>query len=527
MDDAQIAAKIKTEGTQTRTALQAATVHGIQTPDDPIQTALNAQSALAVSTQITSPGSQLHEDLIGLTSAYMSQQLGVVTPSQLTLAGLQAAADEAKAKGERLWAAGDLFTTETLHLNCDLDMAGLTINYGGAGDAVVLGSMSEVSWRIAGSAPKAIYTGDRATNHDTVGIRAVNLNTARIYIPYIRSFGKGLLVWAESQGNAYNEFSIGHLDTNRVNMELDRNAGGWVNENVFFNGRYGHSTWYGTTRVPGTAHINMVYREGHHPINNNRWIKPSVEGNVAEFHAIFSGSYNIIDQARWESTEGARVRWAMTARYNTIHMGYGAQWVEEIFDDTSVIATTNQIYAPNQLRLVDYNRPVLVAENSNGGAVIAIQFPGSRAAGLSTYNGAHGASAAAVTYAHNFMLGRAAPGERERMLLNWVTGRTSFGPGGTTGPPAQFGWDSNNGGLSITGANLHMTAANSIGHPTNIGWRPGYIRARSGITPGVFTTAGRIDPVVAGKGTMIYDDDLDMPLWSDGTIWRDAMRNPV
>ncbi|MFC0247346.1 hypothetical protein ACFFIO_02405 [Citricoccus parietis] len=44
-DDAQIATKIKTEGTQTRTALNAATVHGIQTPDDPIQTALNAQSA--------------------------------------------------------------------------------------------------------------------------------------------------------------------------------------------------------------------------------------------------------------------------------------------------------------------------------------------------------------------------------------------------------------------------------------------------------------------------------------------------
>lgn len=41
-------------------------------------------------------------------------------------------------------------------------------------------------------------------------------------------------------------------------------------------------------------------------------------------------------------------------------------------------------------------------------------------------------------------------------------------------------------------------------------------------TPHAYATAMRPDPATFPAGTMIYDTDLTKPLWSDGTIWRDA-----
>ncbi len=38
----------------------------------------------------------------------------------------------------------------------------------------------------------------------------------------------------------------------------------------------------------------------------------------------------------------------------------------------------------------------------------------------------------------------------------------------------------------------------------------------------VYTSANRPDAAEAGKGTQIYDEDLDLPLWSNGTTWKDA-----
>lgn len=36
-----------------------------------------------------------------------------------------------------------------------------------------------------------------------------------------------------------------------------------------------------------------------------------------------------------------------------------------------------------------------------------------------------------------------------------------------------------------------------------------------------FTTAARPDPVAAGKGAHVFDDDLNKPIVSDGAAWFD------
>lgn len=43
----------------------------------------------------------------------------------------------------------------------------------------------------------------------------------------------------------------------------------------------------------------------------------------------------------------------------------------------------------------------------------------------------------------------------------------------------------------------------------------------------VSDTANRPDPAVVGVGAQWYDTDLSIPIWSDGTTWRDAFGNDL
>jgi hypothetical protein len=47
------------------------------------------------------------------------------------------------------------------------------------------------------------------------------------------------------------------------------------------------------------------------------------------------------------------------------------------------------------------------------------------------------------------------------------------------------------------------------------------------VTPGKTTTAGRPTAATAGEGAMMFDTDLDIPIYSNGTIWRNAVGTAV
>lgn len=44
---------------------------------------------------------------------------------------------------------------------------------------------------------------------------------------------------------------------------------------------------------------------------------------------------------------------------------------------------------------------------------------------------------------------------------------------------------------------------------------------------GVTTTAARLSAVTLGVGAQAYDSTLHKPIWSDGTVWRDAAGTAV
>ncbi|MFZ5964864.1 DUF2793 domain-containing protein [Thalassococcus sp. BH17M4-6] len=67
---------------------------------------------------------------------------------------------------------------------------------------------------------------------------------------------------------------------------------------------------------------------------------------------------------------------------------------------------------------------------------------------------------------------------------------------------------------------MTITAAGRVGIGTTA---PSCALDVSGpVRPGSYASASRPDAAAQGAGAMIYDTGLAQPLWSDGTIWRDA-----
>lgn len=46
-------------------------------------------------------------------------------------------------------------------------------------------------------------------------------------------------------------------------------------------------------------------------------------------------------------------------------------------------------------------------------------------------------------------------------------------------------------------------------------------------TPARLATADRIAADYAGPGAMMYDTTLGIPIWSNGTVWKDAAGTTV
>jgi len=176
----------------------------------------------------------------------------------------------------------------------------------------------------------------------TVGVRAVNCYSSIITTGRIEGFGTGLLVTAYgSNGNVYNTYNIGWLENNKVNLSLSpAKAATWVNENLFVGGRFSHESGEGTN-VAGVRHIYLAKSTS--DVNNNVFIKPSIEGNAPEYHIECGGSYNQFNQARWEAATpkilytGDNIN---QGTRNSIDGGYNSQNI--VYTYTGTTGTNNR-----------------------------------------------------------------------------------------------------------------------------------------------------------------------------------------
>lgn len=417
-------------------------------------------------------------------------------------------------KGGRAYAKGTFKIGSTVTLLSSVDLGDAVFNFTSAsGTAIQVGSAStNVTWETF-VLPQVIQTMKSGTGWagvaGSVGYYCVNLNSCFVTLTRARSFETSALIYGKGIGLAYNTFMVGHLDNGKINMKLDADATGWTNENLFLGGRYSFDPGFDTT---GTRHIAMAVTP--HPINNNVFIKPSLE-RASEYRLEIAGWYNSIYWGRYESTP-VNVHWLSNAKSNLLYRGYNL---------SSVVETTDAGALYNEVDSDQWSRRWSPApagpqtfENASSSYAPIQTFMAAGSLGAGTPPATGYAVQLGAVYGNFKRSTDAYP----RIQLNAFSGLILLG-NGTAAPVAGFSADTTN---IYALSNLGFGTSNTydLGSPGSL---PRYVRAGTAVQTGSGATASRPPASTAGVGAMWFDTTLGKPIWSTGSAWVDATGTAV
>lgn len=350
---------------------------------------------------------------------------GILTPTAITSAALQTAFNTAATTGQRVQAQGTYTTADTLTINSDCDLSGLTINYTGTGVAVIVGGSAVNPWRRL-ALPQVYYANKNPAggwDAGTVGIKLINIQScAQLIIPHVKGFETGVLLYGQGSGVVYNTIFLGHLENNKRNISFSADATGWANQNTFMGGRLSHSTIEGSPAI-GTVHVWIDATPN--GANNNTFIGTSLETpGVVEYMLDFgSSAYNQFINCRWEASSGtAKVRWGANSSLNRIIGGYNCGLINE----TRVAGSSRNIIDSSASNRVFTNTVSgVVSENttSSSNAVLTVMPAGSDAAQ------ANPATAYAAALSGSALKLKGSGDTNERIRLETVTGKIFIGNG--------------------------------------------------------------------------------------------------
>lgn len=410
---------------------------------------------------------------------------------------------------------GTFTTGSTITVKGNLDASGAVISYSGAGVAVQVGVSASVTFRKTVILPRVINANKSGTGWGSVagstGVLILNWYSGQVVIPHVQSFEVGLNTRGGlAKGCVYSTINIGHLDNNKVNHLLSVDTGGWSNQQTFIGGRFSHNSGEGTS-VSGVRHIQMPTGLPNPP-NNNLWVNPSLEGDVAEYQVEMAGSANMIQNGRWEVSTGGRVWFRADAVDNLILYGYQSY---SIVPTREAGSARNHILTPRSWTM-GLSGKAIITENGTSGAnpVLTVMDAGGISAGADP-DTAFCARIGAKTSGYK----RAADGF-ERLRLDHENARLYFGAG--TAALARYLGNLGSTAISVNGGNLVPGADNTLdlGQASFL-WR--YIRAATAVQTGAMDTASRPAAATAGAGAHVLDTTLGRPVWSDGSSWLDPV----
>jgi hypothetical protein len=240
-------------------------------------------------------------------------------------------------------------TTATISIpaNVPITQEG-TIYYSGSAEepCLVIGTMNGINIVTLDGLRVARITQSDWTDESNIGIRIYNIYNSRIAIDRADNFTIGVQLTGygtTNRGFGYNNVYLGLLGYNKIGLDLNPGAmgsDGWVNENIFYNGRFSCGT-----ENPSLARYGLRITGGGsiHYCDNNDFRKPSFEllGNTdGACINIIDGFYNIIRSARYESTVTLGYDVSGTSERNDIDWGLGLP----VGVDTSTTNTTRVTY---------------------------------------------------------------------------------------------------------------------------------------------------------------------------------------
>lgn len=139
-----------------------------------------------------------------------------------------------------------------------------------------------------------------ATNGAQSGCELANMAFSSIEIKRVNNFPTGVFCTASQPngGFSYNQLYLGLIHDNQYNLALTATGSGYTNENVFNGGSFNHSSGYPVVDI---ANILMINNPAH-PLNNNRFMFPSLEDSQAAAVACrMEGVANVLFMPRLEN----------------------------------------------------------------------------------------------------------------------------------------------------------------------------------------------------------------------------------
>lgn len=192
-------------------------------------------------------------------------------------------------------------------------------------------------------------------SENNIGIRLVRINTCEIELGLIRNFTIGVQCHGDSGGFVYNLVRLGALRSNKYALDLVSTNNGWVNENIFFNGRFSVITGVGS----GKARYGVRVRSSDGTYtnnNNNNFIKPSFELNSAGGGGVEAipvlmenGMLNQFLEARSEGNSTIFARVSNNSDSNRYETAYGTNTIE--YDSTASYRSDTILMRRNVYRL--------------------------------------------------------------------------------------------------------------------------------------------------------------------------------
>lgn len=380
-------------------------------------------------------------------------------------AAIQAAIDAASVAGMCVSGWGVFRTSSTVTIKSDADFSLATFEvYGQPDVAVEIGSGGTDQY-IANKKillPAKILNKGKLAAWDGagVGVRVVNATSCYIVVGNIVNFGSGLLVTSFNKGSAYSHYHIGHLENNKTNLILSPgNAAAWVNENTFIGGRFSHYSNEGTS-VTGAAHIEIA--EAVNPPNNNLFVKPSIEGNVPEFHVRCAGSNNTFQQARWEASPPRIQFFGTSSAHGSRNILLGGLGLKDVVVTTSGTIGSNNLLVGGGELVFELGSSGKPARYKNvGSSTSAVR----RIYGASENPWANGEDWT-VSESSKALLAKRPGDANNRLKLDYENGRIYFDNAVTASPTAYLGaYGANN--VSLFGCDWKVTTDNTyaLGQP--------------------------------------------------------------
>lgn len=442
---------------------------------------------------------------------------------------LQEAADAAVAADTPLWIDGDWTISSTLTiLGSTYCNPVSVITYTGTGTAVQIGNGTVRSGlHVDLPVIECTKTWSAGDLQSKVGVLIDVLSESEVRFARIRNFSVGLLLApSTAAGIVYNAFRGGALWDNAVNLRIAPGTLGWANSNTFQIDRYLASS---STPISGTRHIELTCDTGESFVNNNTWLQGAVEGNGVEYHIWTQfASYNLWLNMRFETASGTDGRiyfgddGSSAPSTNNLIIG-GYELVNATISE-STYSRYNMVLTPGRMVSAGSETTLMRLQNGGSSAYGCVNIYDSSTPPLDA-----GASDWRAQLAASYFDFKGKADTYPRLRINTANSIVEFGTGATD--PSTAGSTlpylrNTSGTLAWANGALAPVTDNAVDIGTTARrvrnlFAAGYIRG------GQYTTAGRPSASTAGAGATVYDTTLSKPIWSDGTVWRDAAGTSV